>query len=121
VFDGRLDFLLRRPDVAQKDRLSARVLAYRLVVQVDVHPTGEGVRHNERRRRQVIRSDFRLDPAFEIAVAAQDSGNNQVVLFNRLGDRGGQRAAVADQVRAAVTHEMDPVARGSALRPASIR
>ena len=66
----RLPDLLRgRPEVAEVDVVAVGVLADRLGVEVDVHPPGERVGDDERRRGQVVRLHLGMDARLEVAVA----------------------------------------------------
>ena len=66
---GRLDFGLGRPDVAEKNRLARAVLAKRLLVEIDVHPTSQSKGHHQGRRSQIVGANLRVHSAFEVAVA----------------------------------------------------
>ncbi len=105
--DRLLDFLAARPDVLEIDRLAVLARAQRLGLEVEVDPAGQGVGHHQRRRGQVVGPHVGVDPAFEVAVAGKHRRRHQVALVDRLRDRLGQRAAVADAGRAAVAHEVE--------------
>ncbi len=98
---------LLRPDVAEVDGLAVAALAERFGRQVDVHPAGERVGNYQRRRRQVVGADLRMDAALEIAVPRQHRRHDHVVLGNGVGDFFGQRTAVADASRATVTDQVE--------------
>ena len=98
----RLHFGVRRPDVAQIDGRAVRAGADGLRFEVDVGRAGEGVGDDERRAGQVVGFHIGVDAAFEVAVAGEDAGDDEVVFLDGLGDRLGQRAAVADAGGAAV-------------------
>src|SRR5690606_2231037 len=72
---GRLelggDLVVGRPQVLEVDGLAVGVLGQRLVGDVDVDGTGQGVRHYQRRAGQVVGPDVRVDAALEVAVARQ--------------------------------------------------
>ena len=89
------------------DRLALAIGAERLVLQVDVHRAGQGVGDDQRRRGQVVGPHLGVDPALEVAVAGEDGDGDQVVFLDRLGDRGRQRARVADAGRAAVADQVE--------------
>ena len=101
------DLALAGPDVLEVDRLALLVVAQRLVLQVDVHRAGQGVGDDQRGRGQVVGADLGVDPALEVAVAAQDGDGDQVVFVDRLGDLRRQRARVADAGRAAVADQVE--------------
>ena len=93
----------RGPDVGQEDRLAAaRVVAERLGRDVDVHPPGERVGDDERRRGQVVRLHLGMDAGLEVAVAGEHGAGDEVAGDDRLRDLLGQRARVSDARRAAV-------------------
>jgi hypothetical protein len=101
------DLLPAGPNVPQVDRLAIRVLAQRLAVQVDVDGAGKGVSDDQRRRREVLGADHRVDATLEVAVAAQDGGGDQIVLLHRGADGLQHQAAVADAGGAAVTDKVE--------------
>ncbi len=77
---------LARPDVTQIDRAARGVGAQRVVEQVDVHRAGKGVGDDERRGRQVVHLDVRVDPALEVAVTGQHADHRQVTGGHPLAD-----------------------------------
>ena len=77
------------------------------VVEVEVHGSGQGVGDDQRRGGQVVHLHVRVDPAFEVAVAGQHSGDGKVVGLDGLGDFGVERAGVADAGRAAVADDVE--------------
>ena len=105
--DGVEDLLLRRPDVLEVDIVAVAVLPNGVVLEVDVDRAREGVRDDERRAREVVGLDERVDAALEVAVAAEHARDDQVALGDRRGHRLGQRARVADARRAAVADEVE--------------
>src|SRR5205823_690014 len=88
-------------------RRSAGIGADRLVVQVDVHAAGQGVRHHQRGGCQVVHADVLVDATLEVAVAGQHGGGGQLAVVDRLADLGQQRAAVADTRRAPVADQVE--------------
>ena len=99
--DSLLDLLLGRPDILQVDRLAVRIVGQRLRSQVDVHTPGQRIRYHQRRRCQVIGLSQRVDPAFEVPVATENCGGDQIAFLDRLGNRLRQWAAVPDAGSAA--------------------
>jgi hypothetical protein len=77
------------------------------VLQVDVDPAGERIRHHERRARQIIGAHQRIDAAFEVAVPRQHRHRHQVTAFDGVRHRLEQGAAVADAGRAAIADEVE--------------
>ena len=61
-------------------------------LEVDVHPAGQGVSDDQRRRCQVVGSHVGVHPALEVPVTRQDSAADQVTLQTWAGqaefDRG---------------------------------
>src|SRR5919108_180869 len=96
------DLLGRRPQVSQVYVFAVPVLPQRFGLEVDVHPAGERVGDDERRRGEVVRLHFRMDARLEVAVPREDGADDEVVLRHRLRDRVGQRPRVPDASRAAV-------------------
>ena len=81
--------------------------AERLGREVDVHLAGERVRHDERRRGEVVHLHLRVDAPLEVAVPREDGRDDEVGPLHGLGDRLGKRAGVADAGRAAVADEVE--------------
>ena len=66
-----IDLGVGRPDVAQIDSGSRRVVANRFARQIDRHCAGERESDNERRRSEIIRLHVRIDATFKIAISRQ--------------------------------------------------
>ncbi len=77
------------------------------VGDIDVHRSGQRVGHHQRRRGQVVGAHVLLDPALEVAVAAQHRRDDEAALAHLGADLVGQRTAVADARRAAVADEVE--------------
>ena len=84
-FDRLPHFLLRRPDVAQEDRLAVATVADRFGFPVEIDLAGEGVSDDERRRGQVIRPHLGMHAALEVAVAAEHGGDDEPVASGSAG------------------------------------
>ncbi len=69
LVDRALDLLGSRPDVLEEHVDAVFVLAQRLVLEVEVHRSGQRVGDDERRRGQVVHLDVGADAALEVAVA----------------------------------------------------
>ncbi len=107
VADHLGDLGLARPDVPQVDRVAGAVGAERVAGQVDVHRAGQRVGDDQRRGRQVVHLDVRIDPALEVAVAGQDADHRQVTVVHTLADLLLQRAGVADAGGAPVPDQVE--------------
>ena len=101
------DLLRRRPDVAQVDLVAVLVLAERLLEQVDVHPAGERVGDDERRRGEVVRLHLGMDARLEVAVAGEHRADDEVALLDGGRDLLRQRPGVPDAGRAAVADRVE--------------
>ncbi len=102
-----VDLGLGGPDVLEEDRVAVLVGAQGVLGDVHLHGAGQGVRDDQRRGRQVVHLDVRVDPALEVAVAGEHRGDREVVLVDRLGDLVRQRAGVADAGGAAVADQVE--------------
>ena len=105
--DRRLDLGRRRPHVAQEDVRAVGALAERLRLEVDVHPAGERVGDDERRRGEVVRLHLGMDARLEVAVAGEHRARDEVAVGDRGRDLVRQRARVADARRAAVADRVE--------------
>ena len=102
-----LDFSLRGPDVGEIDGLAVFVFADGIFAEVDIDASGERKSDDQRRRHQIIRADFGIDAAFEIAIAGKHRGDHQIVFIDGLRNFFGQRAGVSDAGGAAVSHDVE--------------
>ena len=99
-------FLRGRPDVFEEDRL-AFAIAQRLVINIHVDATGQGKRHHQRRRHQVVRPHLGVDAALEVAIAAQHRCDHQVLVRDHARYFSGQRSRIADARRASIAHHVE--------------
>ena len=102
------DFAIARPDVLEKDLLSALVHAERLLQQVGIHRASERVGDDQRRRGKIIRAHVGVHATLEVAVAGQNGGRDQILVVDRLGNLGSQRPRIAYAGCAAKAHEIVP-------------
>ena len=102
-----LQLLLGRPDVFQKHGLAGLILAERLRREIFRNPSGECVRHHERRRREIVGAHVLLNASLEVAVAAEHRADDQALFANDGRDFVRQRTAVADAGRAAVPDQIE--------------
>ena len=105
--DGGFHFLRGGPDFAQIDRLAGFARAEWLGGEIQIHAAGEGVGNNERRRREIVGANERVDAAFKIAIAAEDGDGEEIIFLDGGADGVRQRAAVADAGGAAVADEIE--------------
>ncbi len=105
--DGVGDFFLGGPDVGEHDGLAGVVVADGLGGEVVVDGADEGVGDDERRAHEVVGADLGGDAAFEVAIAGEDGDGDEAVVFDGLGDVGGERAGVADAGGAAVADDLE--------------
>src|SRR5216683_1645319 len=96
-----------RPYVAQKNIAAILSFAARLLRHIDVYPAGEGKSHNQRRTHQESRLDALVHARFEIALAAEHTGADQIVLVQNLFDAWIERAAVADACGASIADQIE--------------
>ena len=103
-----LDLALGRPDVAQdRPACRSRPTPSGSVVRSIVILAGERVGDDQRRRRQIVGAHLLLDASFEIAIAAQHRGDDQISCVDFRRHVVGQRPAVADARRAAVADQIE--------------
>ena len=101
------DLAVRRPDIPEINRLAIPALAERILCQIGADRPGERVRHNERRRGEVIGPHLGVDAPLEIAVARQDGADREIALIDRLRNRLRQRPGIADAGRAAIADQVE--------------
>ena len=119
--EGVRDLLVRRPDVAEIDRVAVRARAERIGGEVDPHAAGERVRDDERGRGEIVGLDGRVDAPLEVAVARQHRGDDQVAGVDRGVDPVVDRAGVADARGAAVPDEVEAEPVEVGLQPGALR
>ena len=98
---------MRRPDVLQEHRLAAWRGPDRLGDHVGPDRALERISHDQRRRGEIIGAAIGRDAAFEIAVAGKHADRDQVLVIDRLADRLGERAGIADAGRAAIADKVE--------------
>ena len=101
------DLVVARPEVVQVDGFAVVTGPDRLSRQIDVHPSGQRVRDDQRRRREIIGADLRVDASFEVAIAGEHGGNDHVLIGDALGNVGRQRSRISDAGRASVTDQLE--------------
>ena len=106
--DQRADLVVGRPDVLQ-DRPASPLLAVPIgsVSMSDADRALERIGDDQRRRGEIIGAAVGRHAALEIAVARQHRADDQILVGDRLGDRLGQRARIADAGRAAIADEVE--------------
>ena len=101
------DFRLGRPDVLEEHRVAVSVVADRLGGEVEIDAAGEGVGDDERRTHEEVRLDRAVDAGFEIAVAGEHGGADEVTFLDGALDGRVERAGVADAGGAAVADGLE--------------
>src|SRR5439155_11196995 len=67
--DDLVHFIRCRPNLLEEHGLAPLVISDWLILQIDMNRSGERVRDDERRRREVARLHERMDAALKVAVA----------------------------------------------------
>src|SRR5439155_21592469 len=75
--------------------------------QILQHRPGNRERDDERRRREEICADVRMNARFEIAIARKNRGADEIVARDRFVDFGREIAGVADACGATVRGEIE--------------
>src|SRR6202020_3189296 len=96
LLDGFFDFALRGPEVGEVDGVAVFAVADGVFAEIGVDASGEGEGDDQGRRHQIVGADFRVDAAFEVAIAGEDAGDDQIFFVDGFGDFFRQRAGVAD-------------------------
>ena len=82
-------------------------MAERIGGEIDVQRAGQRIGDDERRRGEIVGAHIGIDAAFEIAVAGEHRGGDEIVLADRFRDRLRQRAGIADAGGAAIADEIE--------------
>ena len=99
----QLAHLFRRgPDIADVDVAPLLVLAQRLGHQIDVDVACDGIGHDQRRGRQEIGAQIRMDAGFEIAIAREHRCADHIVGHDGFVEVGRQVSSIADTRGAAI-------------------
>ena len=96
--DDLLHLVRAGPHVAQVDRLTVGGRTQRVLGQVDVHPTGEGVGDHQRRRGQVVELHVRLDPASKLRLPDSTETTARSEAFTALDTSSGSGPELPMQV-----------------------
>ena len=107
LFNQLSHFLRCGPDVFQEDVFAVSSLCDRIVGQIDVHCTCDGVGNDQRRGCQVVRTYVGRDTAFEVTVTGKNRCCHQIAFGNRFGDLFLKRAGVTDTCGTAVTNKVE--------------
>ena len=78
-----------------------------VVLQVHIHGAGERIRHHERRRSEEVHLHFRMHAAFEVAIAGEHRGGDDIAGLDARGNFRLQRAGIADAGGAAVADDIE--------------
>ncbi len=100
-------FLQGRPNVLEINILAVFAFAERFVGHVDIDAAGEREGDDQRRRHEEIGLDALMHARFEIAVAGQHRGGDEVVLADGFVDGCRQRTRIADAGGATVADEVE--------------
>jgi hypothetical protein len=102
-----LDFVSRRPDVAEENGLTIRSSADGFSVEIDVDGTSQGIGNNERRRSQIVGSGKRVNSSFEVSVTGKDGSSNQIALGDGFRNDGFEVTRVTDAGHATITGQSE--------------
>lgn len=106
--DDFLEFLRGRPEVFEINVSTMGILTKRVIGEVDVNATCEGVGNDKRRGHEEIRTNGTVNAGFEIAVAGEDGGADKITLVNGFLDGGVEWSGVADAGGTAVADGLEP-------------
>jgi hypothetical protein len=84
--------------LALADRGGGEILDHRALERIGDH---------QRRRGEEVRAHVGRDAALEVAVARDHGGGDEAVVVDRLADRLGERAGVADAGGAAIADKVE--------------
>ena len=104
---GGGDLFVGGPDVLQEHVLPGAALADRRGGEVFDHRALQRIGHHQRRAGEEVCANIRRHAPLKVAVARDYRGGDEAVLVDRLADRFGQGAGVADAGGAAVTHQVE--------------
>ena len=105
--DQLADFVVRRPDILEIDRLAVSGDPDRLGREVRTDRALQGIGDHQRGRGEIIGATVGRYPAFEVPVARQDRDCDQILFVDRRADRFGKRARIADAGGAAIADEVE--------------
>jgi len=82
LLNGFQDFVIGRPDIFQIDRVAVAVFSQGIAGDIDFHISGQRIGNNQGRGGQIVRTGLRADTAFEVPVAGQNGGCDQIAFIN---------------------------------------
>src|SRR3546814_2050206 len=97
--DQVADFLVGRPDVLEEHVRAVAVGAERRGFHILGHSALDRIGDDERGRGEEVGAYVGRHAALEIAIARKNAGRDDVVLVDRLRDRGRERPRIADAGR----------------------
>jgi len=100
-------FLIARPQILEENVVAVLVLPDRRRGNVQRHGSQKRVGDHQRRAGKEVGAHIGRNPALEIAVARKYAGRDDVVAVDRLADRRGERARIADAGGAAIADQIE--------------
>src|SRR5262249_40026601 len=89
-----------------EDLLTLLVEAQRLLHKIGIHRARERISNDQRRRGEIIRAHVGVDAPFEIAIAGEHGGSNEILVVYRLGNLWRERPGISDVGGAAEADEI---------------
>ena len=79
------------------------VLAECLLLEVEVYRSSQGIGNDKRRGGKIVGTGVRVNTTFEVTVAGEDSGSDQVVVYNAVLDSVRDLTRVTDAGHATIS------------------
>jgi len=96
------------PDVLQKHVFSVLVLPNGFLLEIDVHITGQGISHHQRRGGQIVTSRQRVHSSFEVSITGQHGASNNIIISDGFGHGGIQLSGVTNAGHAPIAGIEEP-------------
>ena len=94
------------PDVLEEDLFALLVHPEGLLHEIGIHRARERIGNDQRRRGEIVGTHVGIDATFEVAVAGEHGGGDEILIVDRLGNLGRERTGIADAGGAAEADEI---------------
>lgn len=102
-----MDFLPCRPDIPQEDFGSIRPGSERILLEINVHCSSNGIGDHKKGTSQVVSSCIGMNASLEVPVAGQNSSTHQTILLDDINQIILQRTRISNAGHTAVPHYIE--------------
>ncbi len=105
--DCLTDFRASRPNIFQVNRFVIRIIADRIVLQIDIYRAGQCISYDKRWRSEIVSFNLSVNAAFKVTVTGKNSRDRHIIVRDRLAYFVRKRTGVTDTSCAAVAGNIE--------------